>query len=235
MKYSPELATDYSQKREQFNETDKVLVDALESVGVQDKEIVDLGCGDGRHARLIKEMGAAHVTGVDVNEKMIELAKEKSVENPEVTFFVADGRNLPVEDSSTDIVVSNFVIHYFPDAKEVFSEISRVLKEDGNFIGTFNITDVEEGFEHLYNQQMPIRLGQGEESIVVQNLIKSRQEIEAAIEEAGFVIKEEKELDHPNATIDDSFADKSRIQKHAVIMVLQKTSDTSPSQPQSAS
>ena len=222
MKYSPELATDYSQKREQFNETDKVLVGALESVGVQDKEIVDLGCGDGRHARLIKEMGAAHVVGVDVNEKMIELAKEKSAENPDVTFFVADGRNLPAEDSSTDIVVSNFVVHYFPDAKEIFGEIGRVLKDEGYFIGTFNITDVEEGFEHLHNQPMPIRLGQGEGSIVVQNLIKSRQEIEAAIVESGFTIKEEQELDHPNSTIDDSYPDKSRLQKHAVMMVLQK-------------
>lgn len=223
MKYSPELARDYSQKREQFNETDKVLVGALESVGIQDKEIIDLGCGDGRHARLIKEMGAAHVTGVDVNEKMIDLAKEKNAGNPDVTFFVADGRSLPVADKSTDIVVSNFVVHYFPNAKEIFGEISRILKDEGYFIGTFNITDVEEGFEHLHNQPMPIRLGQGEGSIVVQNLIKSRQEIETAIEEAGFTIKEEKELDHPNATVDDSFADKSRIQKHAVMMVLQKT------------
>lgn len=223
MKYSPELATDYSQKREQFNETDKVLEGALESIGVQDKEIVDLGCGDGRHARLIKEMGAAHVTGVDVNEKMIEIAKEKSAENPDVTFLVADGRNLPVESNSIDIVVSNFVVHYFPDAKEIFNEISRVLRDRGYFIGTYNITDVKKGFEHLYNQQMPIRLGQGESSIVVQNLIKSRHEIETAIAEAGFTIIEEQELDHPNATIDDSFTDKSLLQKHAVMMILQKT------------
>jgi len=225
MKYSPELAIDYSQKREQFNETDKVLVGALESVGVKDKEIVDLGCGDGRHARLIKEMGAAHVVGVDVNEKMIELAKEKSIENPDVTFFVADGRNLPVEDSSADIVVSNFVVHYFPDAKEIFNEISRVLKSEGYFIGTFNITDVEEGFEYLHNQPMPIRLGQGEGSIVVQNLIKSRQEIEAAIGEAGLTIIQEQQLDHPNSTVDDSFSNKSRIRKHAVLMILEKNTN----------
>ncbi|MEJ0001803.1 MAG: class I SAM-dependent methyltransferase [bacterium] len=222
MKYSLELAKDYSQKREQFNETDKVLVDALESIGVQDKKILDLGCGDGRHARLIKEMGAAHVIGIDVNEKMIEIAKDKSAENPDVTFFVADGRNLPAEDNSTDIVVSNFVVHYFPDAKEIFNEISRVLKDKSYFIGTFNITDVEEGFEYLYNQQMPIRLGQGEGSIIVQNLIKSRQEIEAAIAEAGFIVTQEQELDHPNAIVDDSFSDKLHIQKHATMLVLQK-------------
>lgn len=223
MKYSPELVIDYSKKREQFNETDRVLFGALESVGVKNKNIIDLGCGDGSHARLIKEMGAAHVTGVDVNEKMIDLAKEKSAENPHVAFFVADGRNLPVENNSTDIVVSNFVVHYFPDAKEIFGEISRVLKDDGYFIGTFNVTDVEEGFEHLHNLPMPIRLGKGEDSIVVQNLIKSRQEIEAAIAKSGFAIKKEQELTHPMATIDDSFPDKPHLHKHAVMVILQKT------------
>lgn len=38
MKYSPELATDYSQKREQFNETDEVLV------GAKELQIVEMRC-----------------------------------------------------------------------------------------------------------------------------------------------------------------------------------------------
>ena len=222
MKYSTELALDYSQKREQFNETDAVFVDALNVVGVQDKTIIDLGCGDGRHARLIKGMGAAQVTGIDINDKMIDLAIQKNSLSVGVSFAVADGRALPAEANSRDIVVSNFVIHYFPDAREIFAEVARVLKDGGHFVGTFNITDVTEGFEHLYNQPMPIRLGQDEGAIVVQNLIKSRAEIEEAIKAAGFVIKEEKELDHPNATIDDSFPEKSHLHKHAVMMVLQK-------------
>lgn len=222
MNYSPELAKDYSENREQFNETDRVLVEALEEVGVENKEILDLGCGDGRHARLIKEMGAAHVTGVDINETMIDLAKEKSAENAGVSFYVADGTKIPLENQSTDLVVSNFVIHYFPDSKEVFGEVSRVLKPEGRFVGTFNITDVDAGYEHLYDQQMPIRLGSGKDSIVIQNLIKSRAEIEEAIAGSGLVIEEEKELDHPNAVVDDSFAEKDHVRKHAVMMVLQK-------------
>lgn len=222
MEYSADLARDYSQKREQFNETDRVFVEAIQSAGIQDSIIIDLGCGDGRHVRLLKEMGAAAVTGVDINDKMIEIAQEKTSLNPTVSFVVADGRHLPVENRSTDLVVSNFVIHYFPKAQEIFDEVSRVLKEGGHFVGTFNITDVTPGHEHLHNQPMPIRLGHGEGSIVVQNLIKSRQEIEEAIKAAGFTIKQEKELDHPNATIDDAFPDKPYLQKHAVMMVLEK-------------
>jgi len=95
---------------------------AASSYGVsKDKAVLDLGCGDGRHARLIKEMGASHVVGVDVNERMVELAKSKTGESDGVSFAVADGRDIPVEDNSTDIVFSNFVIHYFANAGEIFN------------------------------------------------------------------------------------------------------------------
>jgi ubiquinone/menaquinone biosynthesis C-methylase UbiE len=221
MYYSDELVIDYSNKREQYNETDRVLFGALESIGVKDKIVVDLGCGDGRHARMIKDLGASQVMGVDKNERMIEVAREKN-DAPNVVFQVANGEDIPAESDSVDIVVSNYVIHYFLDVKKVFEEIKRILKNNGYFVGTFNITDVDEGFEHLYNQQMPIKLGQGESSIIVQNLIKSREEVMQAIAELGFSIVEEQELEHPNATVDDSFPNKPYIQKRAVLMVLQK-------------
>lgn len=222
MKYSSELASDYSRKRAQYNETEQVVLDALNRVGVRNKRILDIGCGDGRYVRLMKELGAAQLTGVDVNERMIELAREKSTNDSDITFLVADGTSLPMKNKSVDLVFSNFVIHYFPSAKEIFTEINRVLKDKGVFVGTFNITDVAAGFDHLYNQPMPIRLGQGKDSIVIQNLIKSRQEIEEGIAASEFIIKSEQQLDHPNAVIDDAYPYKSHIQKKAVLMVLQK-------------
>lgn len=221
MEYSPQLATAYTEKREQMSQTDKPFLEALEQVGVQGKEIVDLGCGPGRHARIIKNMGAARIIGVDLNEKMIELAKKETTDK-DIHFIVADGQALPLEDKSADIVVSMYVLMYFSDAKKVFSEIARVLRDGGHFVGIFNITEVELGFERLSNQQMPIRLGTDESYIIVQNLIKTPEEIERAIEENGFVVKEKKEVIDPMAIIDDSFADKSHVQKHPTMFVLEK-------------
>ena len=136
-------------------------------------------------------MGAARIIGVDLNEKMIELAKKETTDE-DIHFVVANGQALPLEDKSADIVVSMYVLMYFPDTKKVFGEIARVLRDGGHFVGIFNITEVEPGFEHLSNQQMPIRLGTDESSIIVQNLIKTPEEIENAIKEAGFIVKEKK-------------------------------------------
>jgi ubiquinone/menaquinone biosynthesis C-methylase UbiE len=216
--YSPDLARKYAEHRDQYNETDKALFDGLVTIAVEGKDVLDLGCGDGRHAEMIKGMGAKSVSGIDVNETMIELAKKRR----RVSFQVASGDNLPFKDASFDMVFSNFVLHYFKDTFRVIAEVARVLRPGGHFVGTFNITDVEKGHEGLFNTEMPIRLGKDDRSVIVRNLIKSRSEIMSAIDAAGLTVRHEEELDHPNATVDDSFEHKSRIQKHAVMMVLEK-------------
>jgi ubiquinone/menaquinone biosynthesis C-methylase UbiE len=226
MNYTPELAAKYSENREDFNETDRELFEALESVGIKDRTVLDLGCGDGRHAKRMRELGAARVVGMDVNPNMIQLATEKqNSDSEDLLFIVGDGKQIPLESESVDRIFSNFVIHYFSNSREVFSEIARVLKDHGYFVGTFNLTDVDEGFEYLINQEMPIRLGQGDESLVVQNLVKSRKEIEEALQKVSLKIIGEKELAHPNAVVDDSYPYKDHVHKHAVLFLLQKVSD----------
>lgn len=222
MKYSSELTRAYSNKREKYNETDELFFNELNEVGFVDKNVLDLGCGDGRHANIIAKSGASSVLGVDINEKMIELAESKHGSLPNLEFKVASGDNIPSADHSIDVVVSNFVLHYFNKFNEVFDEISRILKNDGYFIGTFNITDVEEGSEYLYNKTMPIKLGRGKDAIIVENLIKSREELESALEKAGFTILKEIELDHPNAIVDPDFEHADKIKKHAIIFTLKK-------------
>ncbi len=39
--------------------------------------ILDLGCGTGEHCKEYIEMGASKVTGIDISEKMLEVAREK--------------------------------------------------------------------------------------------------------------------------------------------------------------
>ena len=42
------------------------------------KQVLDLGCGYGWHCAYAAEHGAAHVTGVDLSEKMLEVARQKA-------------------------------------------------------------------------------------------------------------------------------------------------------------
>jgi ubiquinone/menaquinone biosynthesis C-methylase UbiE len=218
--YSDELAKKYVGSRDTFKETDSTLFEPLVEIGIVGKDILDFGCGDGRYAEIFLEMGAKSVIGIDVSPSMIEIANKRNKTG--LKFLVADGAKLPFENKSFDIVFSNFVIHYFEDTYLPFSEISRVLRNNGHFVGTYNITKVEKGFENLYNTNMPIRLGKKESGVIVQNLIKSREEIESAIKNCGLKVLKEEILDHPNAVVDDSYEHIERIKKNAVLVVAQK-------------
>ena len=49
---------------------------------IQGKTILDLACGSGFYSRLLKEQGAAKVTGVDISEEMVNVARQKEQKNP---------------------------------------------------------------------------------------------------------------------------------------------------------
>ncbi len=231
MKYSQELAHNYSANRSEYNDTDPVLFAELEAVGLVGKRIIDMGCGDGSHALWLAEKGACQVIGADLNEPMIALAKEKASQQANVNFLLADGSKLPIASKTMDVVVSNYVIHYFPQAVHIFNEISRLLKDDGYFIGTFNLTDVEEGFEHLYNQAMPIRLQHSHGSVLINNLIKPRSEIVQAIAHSALIVLKELEINNLHSVVDESYPYKNYIKKQSVLMVLQRAKRSTQSSP----
>jgi ArsR family transcriptional regulator len=97
--------------------------------------VLDLGSGAGFDAFLaLQKVGKnGKVIGVDMTEKMIEKAKAnaKKYEYENVEFKLGDIENLPIEDNSVDVVISNCVINLAPDKDKVFSEAYRVLKKRG--------------------------------------------------------------------------------------------------------
>ncbi|KYK20830.1 arsenite S-adenosylmethyltransferase [Thermoplasmatales archaeon SG8-52-4] len=97
--------------------------------------VLDLGSGAGFDAFLAaKKVGASgKVIGVDFTEDMIKKARElaKKYGNKNVEFRLGDIENLPIENESIDIIISNCVINLAPDKLKVFKEAFRVLKKTG--------------------------------------------------------------------------------------------------------
>lgn len=99
------------------------------------ERVLDLGSGAGidcflAAARVGK---TGKVIGVDMTDEMLDLANrnlEKS-DYENVEFRKGEIENLPLDDSSVDVVISNCVINLVPDKAKVFSEIARVLAPGG--------------------------------------------------------------------------------------------------------
>lgn len=97
--------------------------------------VLDLGSGAGFDvflaANKVGEKG--HVIGVDMTKEMIDKAKENAEKGgyKNVEFRFGDIEDLPVEDDSIDVIITNCVINLTPDKSRVFEEAYRVLKKGG--------------------------------------------------------------------------------------------------------
>lgn len=104
--------------------------------------VVDLGSGAGRDVFLAAEKvgPTGKAIGVDMTPEMLDLASKNAeafsrrtgLDNTE--FKQGQIEDLPLDDGSVDVVVSNCVINLSPDKPRVFREILRVLKSSGRMV-----------------------------------------------------------------------------------------------------
>ena len=99
--------------------------------------ILDLGCGYGNDLfSLGQRCGPdARLTGIDSAFKPIERAREKTSSDPRFAFIHKDIESgLPFEDESFDVVWSCNLLECIKDKDALLSEVSRVLKPDGQVV-----------------------------------------------------------------------------------------------------
>lgn len=97
--------------------------------------VLDLGSGAGLDCFLAADKvgSKGKVIGVDMTEEMIDRARANAKKQgySNIEFRLGDIENLPIEDNSIDVVISNCVVNLAPKKEKVFKEVYRVLKKGG--------------------------------------------------------------------------------------------------------
>ena len=136
--------------------------------------VVDVACGPGDLIAAIAEKANVQAFGIDIAERMIDVAKE---EHGGISFIAAPAVPLPFEDASVDIVVVSAAFHHFEEPQGFADECGRVLRNGGSvYIGEFQAPSAA---RHIMNALMPI-LRSGDVRLY------SDAEIIAFFDKAGF-------------------------------------------------
>lgn len=98
------------------------------------KKILEIGCGAGTDACEFARHGA-QVTALDITDHAIELTSTRAkVENLDIECIKYDGRSLPFDVNSFDVVYSCGVLHHSPFMDNLFADTHRVLKPGGELV-----------------------------------------------------------------------------------------------------
>lgn len=114
-----------------------------------DETVLDAGCGSGRvTAALLERLPRGRVIGVDGAPSMIEAARERLGERPDLELRVGDLTTLDLGGERVDAVLSTATFHWIADHDELFRRMRAALRDGGQFVaqcgGAGNIAVVHE-------------------------------------------------------------------------------------------
>lgn len=97
------------------------------------KRVLDIGCGFGWHCLYAAEHGAEYVLGVDISEKMLSVAREKTESN-NIAYACTPMEDLDFPENSFDIIISSLAFHYTPNFENICNKAAKFLTVGGSFV-----------------------------------------------------------------------------------------------------
>lgn len=123
----------------------------------KNSRILELGCGNAILWRTNKDkIGSGQkIVLTDFSEGMLDDAKKVLGSTKDrFEYRVMDAQNINYPENSFDIIIANLMLYHVPNRKEAFSQITKVLTENGSFyastFGQNNMKELNELIQEFY-------------------------------------------------------------------------------------
>ena len=100
---------------------------------LENKRVLDLGCGFGWHCKYAIENKAKEVVGIDSSEKMLAQAKKINRDRA-IEYINSTIEEIEIKNEYFDVVISSLALHYIEDFYKVCEKVYDTLKDDGYFV-----------------------------------------------------------------------------------------------------
>lgn len=110
----------------------------LKRIGdLRNKRVLDLACGEGHFTRLLRQAGASEVVGLDISERMVDLARAQEAEAPMgIEYRVEDARTI-VPQQDFDVAAAAWLLVYAQNRQELAAMcqgLASRIRSGGRFV-----------------------------------------------------------------------------------------------------
>jgi SAM-dependent methyltransferase len=177
----------------------------LASLPAAGRLTLDVGCGEGRVTRDLRDLGH-RVVGIDQSPSMIAAAREA---DPDGEYLVADAAEVPLEDAVADLAISFMSLMDMDDMPAAVGEIGRLLTPGGllvvavvhpiNSAGQFEPREGDDGTPFVIESYLDRRpytdeLERGGLRMTFHSTHFTLEDYSRALEAGGFLIRRVREL-----------------------------------------
>jgi arsenite methyltransferase len=171
----------------------------------QDARVLDVGCGSGWASRLLADYASqGRVTGIDISDEMVELAREQSKTCTNVDFEVASAEQLPFAENEFTHAFSMESLYYYRDMPKALKEIHRVMRVGGLFCAVVDLY-WESAATHQWVEDLKVPV----------QLLRT-DEYRSLFEAAGFVNVRDQRVIDPRPVPDDYTSGSFKSRAHFV-------------------
>jgi ubiquinone/menaquinone biosynthesis C-methylase UbiE len=156
----------------------------LTNISLAGKQIVDIGCGTGRHWPLLLTTRPASIRGYDISEGMLNILRKK--------FPIADAQLIRNEvetrepDGSCEVLISTLTVAHIEQLEKAFREWARILQAGGYLILTdYHPAALSRGATRSFNK--------GRKKITIKNHVHSLSRIQELAVQNGLEILQTEE------------------------------------------